>query len=411
MTALKDYRQFGGRHWETGSVHNILAYQGVNGPHNDQPLSEALLLGISGGITFGYFLFHYEGQDPQLALLTRNTFDPLQTLLERLGVVQDVRHTASAEQGQTNLMDVLENGQPALVWADSYMLPYNQSAVPSEQMWAMQPLVVYGYDGETAYIADRSSQPLQVDAELFLQARGRIKKDKFRVVALDLPGTDKLPAAVSAGIWDCINLFTEKPPHGSKTNFGLAAFAHWVEMLTNTRNKQSWARFFPPGAGMVSALLGNAYSPGLHGWVHSYGGARQADRSRYADFLDEAALILAKPALGESASRFRESAAAWDALLDIALPANVPLLAKGRRLQAETARLFVEVGQAASDEIQALNAEFQQVRSQGREQFPLDGVQAAELRAAMAEQVLAIRDIEVAAIDSLKAAMSLPSGS
>jgi hypothetical protein len=406
MTVLKDYKQFGGRNWETGSVHNIFAYQGVQGPHDGQPLSEALLLGMSGGITFGYFLFHYEGQDPQLALLTRNTFGPMQTLLERLGVVQEVRHTASADQGQQNLLAVLENGQPALVWADSFMLPYNQSGVASEQMWAMLPLVVYGHDGDRAHIADRSSQPLQVAADTFLAARGRIKKDKFRVVTLDLPGTDKLAAAVNAGIWDCINLYTEKPPRGSETNFGMAAFAHWADMLTNTRNKQSWARFFPPGAGIFAALLGNAYSPGLHGWVHGYGGARQADRGRYADFLDEAAQILDKPTLSDSASRFRESAAAWDALLDIALPADVPLLAEGRRLQAEAERHFVEDGQAASEDINALNAEFQELRAKGRNQFPLNETQAADLRAAMAEQVLAIRDIEAAAIYSLKATMS-----
>lgn len=406
MTILKDYTQFGGRHWETGSVHNILAYQGVTGPHNQQPLSEALLLGISGGITFGYFLFHYEGHDPQLALLTRNTFDPLQTLLERLGVIQDVRHTASADQGHQNLMDVLENGQPALVWADSFLLPYNHSGLASEQMWAMLPLVVYGHDGDQTYIADRSRQPLTVDAESFLAARGRIKKDKYRVVALDLPGTDKLAAAVSAGIWDCINLYTEKPPRGSKTNFGLAAFDHWADMLTNTRNKHSWARFFPPGAGMFSALLGNAYSPGLHGWVHGYGGARQADRSRYADFLDEAVLILKKPALAEAAKGFRASAAAWDKLLDIALPTDMPLLAEGRRLQAEAERLFVEQGQAAGDEIQSLKDKFKALRAKARENFSLDESQAADLRAAMAEQVLAIRDIEATAVDSMKAAMT-----
>lgn len=406
MTVLKDYKQFGGRHWETGSVHNILAYQGVKGPHNGQPLSEALLLGISGGITFGYFLFHYDGHDPQLALLTRNTFDPLQTLLERLGVVQDVRHTASPEQGRANLLDVLDNGQPALVWADSFMLPYNHSGVDSEQMWAMLPLVVYGQDAESVYIADRSSQPLQVDAKLFLQARGRIKKDKYRVVTLDLPGTDKLAAAVSAGIWDCINLFTEKPPRGSRNNFGLAASQHWAEMLTNTRNKQSWARFFPPGAGMFAALLGNAYSPGLHGWVHGYGGTRQADRGRYADFLDEAALILKKPGLTEAAKAFRQSAAAWDTLLDIALPVDEPLLADGRRLQAEVERLFVEQGQATGNDIQTLKTEFKALRAKGREQFPLDEGQAAELRAAMAAQVLAIHDMEARAIESLKAAMA-----
>jgi hypothetical protein len=88
MAVLYDYHHFLGRHWETGSVCNHFAYQGVKAPHTGKPYSEAMLLGISGGIVMGYFSFSYEGYDPQARILTRNTFNPLDTLLERLGVVQ-----------------------------------------------------------------------------------------------------------------------------------------------------------------------------------------------------------------------------------------------------------------------------------------------------------------------------------
>jgi hypothetical protein len=69
--------KFTGRHWETGSIHNALALQGIKAPHTDEPYSEALLLGVSGGIAFGYFTFEYKGHLPHVALLTRNTFDVL----------------------------------------------------------------------------------------------------------------------------------------------------------------------------------------------------------------------------------------------------------------------------------------------------------------------------------------------
>ncbi|MCA9912908.1 MAG: hypothetical protein KC496_06150, partial [Anaerolineae bacterium] len=74
MPQLPNYSEFAGRHWETGSVRNALAYQGFTAPHTNQPYSEALLMGVSGGAVFGYFFFHYEGYDPHVALLTRNTF-------------------------------------------------------------------------------------------------------------------------------------------------------------------------------------------------------------------------------------------------------------------------------------------------------------------------------------------------
>jgi len=85
-----------GRHYETGTLRNAWALRGAKAPHTGQPYSEALLLGISGGITFGYFTFAYTGELPHLALLTRNTFDPFETILERLAPAREVRRTADA---------------------------------------------------------------------------------------------------------------------------------------------------------------------------------------------------------------------------------------------------------------------------------------------------------------------------
>jgi hypothetical protein len=40
---MKTKIQLNGRHWETGSIHNALALQGVKAPHTGQPYSEASL--------------------------------------------------------------------------------------------------------------------------------------------------------------------------------------------------------------------------------------------------------------------------------------------------------------------------------------------------------------------------------
>lgn len=405
MTILKDYKQFSGRHWETGSVHNVLAYQGVQGPHNGQPLSEAMLLGISGGITFGYFLFHYEGFDPQLALLTRNTFDPLQTLLERLGVVQTVQQTGNADKGLSNLMAALDNGQPAIVWADMMHLPYNASS-PKDEYWAMMPIVIYGHDENTVYISDRSSQPLTASPEELATARGRIKKDKFRVLTLDLPGLEKLHSAVDNGIWQCIRLYTEAPPKGAKKNFGLAALDHWADMLVNRRNQQSWARFFAPGRPLFAALVGNRYSPGLYGWVQHYGSADGAERGLYADFLDEAAALLDRPSLRAAATTWRTSAQAWRELSAIALPEDVPLFKQARQLLDEGHDLFVEQGAASLERRQAFKADLNALREAAGKTFPLNDTQASEFCAAMAQQVLKIRALEGEAVEQMQAAMA-----
>ncbi|MBC7810289.1 MAG: hypothetical protein H7175_04040, partial [Burkholderiales bacterium] len=304
MSVLPNYHAFSGRHCETGSIANVLAYQGVKAPHTGQPISEALLLGISGGVTVGYFLFQYEGYEPTLALLTRNTFSPMETIFDRLAIARDVLHTDNAQKGESNVVDMLESGSPPMVWADMFSLPYNNLRV-DEHAWGMMPIVVYGLEGDTVHIADRSAAPLHVDKAAFMAARARVKQDKFRVMSLHTPDFGRLAAAVQKGIWQCINLYTENPPKGAKDNFGLAALQKWASMLTNTRNKQSWARFFPRGAGLYSALIGHHGQPGAFQWICTWNAAEGAERGLYADFLDEAAIILDKPALNDAAQTFR----------------------------------------------------------------------------------------------------------
>jgi hypothetical protein len=112
-------------------------------PHTNQALSEALLLGISGGIAIGYFSFAYEGYEPHVALLTRNTFDPMDTIFTRLAIPQEVHHTSNKKTAIKTLITLLEHGDAPLVWADVFCLPYNTMGF-DEAMWAMMPVIVYG---------------------------------------------------------------------------------------------------------------------------------------------------------------------------------------------------------------------------------------------------------------------------
>src|SRR5438046_1574642 len=117
---LNNCGNFKGRYFDTGTICNALACRGGTAPHTGQPYSEALLLGVSGGITFGYFVFQYKGWLPHVALMTRNTFNPFQTILDRLGIVQDLHETIQPDRGMTNLVEALESGSPAIVWADIF---------------------------------------------------------------------------------------------------------------------------------------------------------------------------------------------------------------------------------------------------------------------------------------------------
>ncbi|MEZ4866583.1 MAG: BtrH N-terminal domain-containing protein [Caldilineaceae bacterium] len=400
MPLLANYEQFAGRHYETGTLHNYYAYCGVKAPHTGQPYSEALFMGVSGGAVVGYFTFAYAGYAPHVALLTRNTFDPLNTMLSRLGVVQEVRQTSKPEKGLSNLLDTLEEGLPAIVWADMWSLPYNGLSY-DDGMWAMLPLIVYGYDAaaDQVWLADRASVPLTVTTAELATARGRVKKDKYRIMTLDQPDPDKLAAAVTAGIWDCVNLYTEKPPKGSANNWGLKGLRWWAELLTHPKQRMSWAKEFPIGAKLYAGLT-SAFDFG------AVGIRGDAERPLYADFLDEASIILNKPNLREVAQIFRQSGRAWQQLALMLLPEEVPLLQETRQLIVRRRQRFTVVGGAAWAEIQQINARVKEIRTAVADDFPLREQEVMALQAQLADQILQILALEEQAVYALRAAMT-----
>jgi hypothetical protein len=323
---------------------------------------------------------------------------------ERLGIRQTRLQSNQPDVGEKNLEKILANDRPALVWVDQYSLPYNGYPI-QEKNWDVQPVVVYGLEGGKAYLADRSRCSLEISIQALAAARSRVKKFKNRVVALDPPEKHKLTAAVVQGIQQCIRLYTEKPPRGTIDNFGLAALQKWAKMLTNTRNPQSWKRFFPAGPRMFAALAGNVSLPGAYGWI-AFGGTRAgADRSTYADFLDEAAIILNNPGLSEAGEKFRQSGRLWQNITEALLPENIPLLAEARRLKDQRHRLFLNDGSAVENEIRELNAQLDHLRQEAKQNFPLTPEAAMDFCRSIKDRVIELHDQEKAAIETLQRVM------
>jgi hypothetical protein len=401
---MKATTQLNGRHWETGSIHNALALQGIKAPHTGKPYSEALLLGVSGGIAFGYFTFEYQGYLPHVAILTRNTFNPFSTILERLGIAQDVQQTNKAEIAEKNLRETLQSGLYPILWADQFSLPYN-GLPANEPMWGMMPMLAVVVDDQSVTIADRSSQPFQISMQGLTKARGRVKEDRYRLITLDAPQTAKLAGAVHKGICQAISLFTENPPRGARDNFGFAAYEKLAEMLVNMRNKHSWERLFAPGVRMYHALAGSPVQPGAYHWVNTWGSADGADRGLYADFLLEAAHILNKPMLSDAAAKFRESHKLWLACADAMLPDDVPLLGESKRLIQRKHDLFIEQGENGLQEIKKIDARLNELLTEAANGFPLSGSQSADLRSNLRDILLQIKTAEEQAVELLQAAV------
>jgi hypothetical protein len=401
MPTLPNYTQFDGRYWDTGVIRNALDYQGAKAPHTGEPYTEAMLLGISGGVTFGYFTFHYEGYDPQVNLLTRNTFEPMETILDRLAIPREIKQTTSAEKGRQNLIEALEAGSAPIVWADMFLLPYN--ALEYDTMnWGVMPIIIYEYDPETgeAGIADRSYVGLTVSTETLDKARARVKQDKHRLMTLEHPDHSRLPDAVRAGIQDCIALMTEKPPRGSTKNFGLSGLRHWAEMLEKDKTG-SWSRDYPTGRPLLSVLISSFYFLGP-----AFGKTMAAERDTYAAFLEEAATVLAKPELENVGARYRMAGRAWNGLLCALLPEDVPMLKTARLLIEQKHEILMEIGSDGTEQMLKHEQQLKELKKQAETDFPLSDAEIADLRAELRRHVLNVHDAEQEAVTALKAVMA-----
>ncbi len=400
MPILADYCQFTGLHWETGTVRNYLDYCGAKAPHTGEPFSEALLMGISGGAVMGYFVFAYQGIDPHARILTRNTFDPMETLLRRLGTEQNARQTASAARAVSNLVDTLEQGRPAITWVDAYSFPYDPQPMEFE-IPHMLPVVVFGFDEETdrVSIADRARVPLYVSTGELAAARAKVKKFRHRVLTLGMPDDDKIGDAVLDGIRDSIQLYTEKPPKGARHNFGFAAYQRWADALRKPKMRGSWEKEFPPGRKMFAGLE-SVFSD-----THTYGKEGYAERDVFADFLDEAARILDRPSLREAATQFRTSGLAWRDLGELLLPDAIAPWGEARRLMLENQRIFLEQGASSYDEGKDNADRLIAIRHEMETDFPLSEAEVVNFREAIAEQALKISAIEEVAVEAMKEAI------
>ncbi|MBK9125652.1 MAG: hypothetical protein IPM16_21355 [Chloroflexi bacterium] len=404
MTTMTKLENLPGRHHETGSVANALALAGVTAPHTGEPVSEALLLGLADGPAFGYFTFLYEGFPPQLVLLPRNTFDPMETLLDRLGSPREEYKTAKPETAADNLRTALDSG-PAIVWADVFSLPYNPHAT-SSQMWGMAPLVVSELTVGDVVIADRSARPLHVPLADLIHAMGRVKSNRYRTISIEPPNWERLKEGLRAGMRQSVALFFDTPPKGRKENFGAAAFAHWADMLENTRNKQSWARFFEPGTPMASALAGSGWMSGVFDYVRAHAAGDGFERGVAADLCDEAAGLLKLPGLKDAAAAFREAQSAWVALAEAALPDSVPAFKRLKALKLERRAIFTEQGSEGYAQLAALDADISALKAEISADFPLDAAAANELRAELRTHVQAVAALETDAFTAIRAALA-----
>jgi hypothetical protein len=343
----------GGVHPDSAALANVLTHHGA-------AISEAMVLGVGGGLGAGYILWEFEAHDARIVVLGfRNQWQypgrwAVKTL-ERLGIPHELHETGGARGAAERLDAALAAGRPALVTVDRqeighWHLPAHQSGRGG------YPVVVHGIEGDRVRLDDCTLAPLTVGRERLDAARARIGSFRHRLLVpepVEAIGEESLRAAVRAGLADAAEHLAAR-----SDSFGLPAWRKWARMLTDSRKPKAWQRVFADGRGIVGALL-STYE-GIEP-VGTYGGHL---RGLYADFLDEAASLLSEPGLTAAASAYRGAAELWHRLAELALPADVPEYAELRAGLAAVHESVVARGDAGRGEAAEAAARLWALRSE-----------------------------------------------
>jgi hypothetical protein len=387
-----------GRHPDTAALARLLAALGVTDPATGRPLSEAMALGIAGGIGVAYFVFEYEDLTTFYLGGRINSYvqrkDPGEAALTRLGIPVTVRRTTGPATAERHLRAALDQGRPVIVTVDVARLLYR--AVP-DWLCGMTPqdVLVELRDGGPV-LWDLAPAPIPVTWAELAEARAGVRSVKHRLVAAEPPdGPVDLAGAAAAGIADTWPGMLDPPMR----NFGVPGLVKWAELLTAPADPKGWPHLLDAPGRQFQLLTW------LYDWVETAGTGGGFFRALYADFLEEAAGPLGRPELARLAGDYRELAAAWTALATAAVTAGGDgPLARAAALLDRRRRLVEDRGADAADELAAVQAELDSLAKAAADPQPLGPAALAGLLADLRVRVLDLAEAEEAAAATLRVA-------
>jgi len=395
---ILSYPQLGGVHPETATITNILASQDIKNPYTNTPLSEAMVMGIGGGLGIGYLLFEFTSVQPPIVSVVigfsnrwNYTMDYMNNLFARLGMTISYSEATSPKKAWKNLHDQFDAGQPAFAWIDLAFMPYAHKPV-DKQGQLSHWVTIFGYEDDFYWVDDKALRPFKVAKADLEASRGRISSYKNRLLKIDsFPTAIDLPLAILAGIADHIE-------HLSKDSetFSLPVLKKWAKTITHPKDKKSWRVVYGRNgrAGLYDTLWG------MYEYIMQTKGGL---RSLYADFLAEAGPIIGKnftPAIAQ----YRKLADHWLDFADILLPDTFEDFSLTKDLIQEKNAHFLEMGGDA--DIVPYVAQLTALDAQHNAHFPLLDDEVDALFEAMRAKLLVIYEAETTALDTLKEIMS-----
>lgn len=388
------YRLRGGVHPETAALAGVFANRGIVDPSRGVALSEAMILGIGGGLGAGKVSWEFDGGERRTVTtgFRIHSEDParwLRMACERLGMPVEVNRTSEPYQAREHLVSTLDDGRPAVTLVSAADLPYwHMTAGDSAPCYA---ITVYGVIDGAVLIDDRNRAQLTVTHDDLSSARASIPTLQNAVVVPDAAACEvdaaTLATAIGAGLAEHVEHLGDTSRLSS-----LAAFRDWARLVADDHDPAGWPNAFADGRGMLRALMATYEA------LTEVGITGGNLRNLYADFLVEAAVMTGLP-LRNAAAAYRTAADAW--LRCAAVCASVPVVrrivvAEARRRSAVALgdRGAADAAEAAGERADLMATDDVGLRRDDRTSLLLD------LSAALARAY----DAEVTALEALRTA-------
>ena len=385
----------GGCDPDAAACANILANLGVVGP--DGPLSEELILLVTGGLGAGYILWEFQHDESRIVTVwftnSAHYYDRrLSAAISRLGLQADWTRTSGAVGAAAELRRELAAGQPVIVWPDRYLIGYWQLPAWLDGHGG-HPVIAYAEQDGRIHVDDRTLAPLTVAGEDLDRARARVGSYRNAMLAIRtqdsaIPG-DQLRTAVRSGLEDMVGYLG-----GRSDSFAVPAWRKWSRMLVASGPAKAWPRVFADGAGLFGALLS------VWEGVEPAGMEGGNLRREFAAGLTEAAALLDEPRLGDEAARWVEIAELWHTLAEAAVPTSVAACAQARKLTAAVTGAVAE-GDAGRADRAAAAESLWALRDRYAAEPPLGPEEITEILATMSGILGEIYDAEKAAVQRL----------
>lgn len=368
--------------------------------HREIEFSEPMAFGLAGGVGIGQFSFFYEKADfASFFIAGRHCWHDHVTYLKRglarLNQTPAIKESSTPKAAEKALCEMIDSHGPCVAWVDLALLPHRGLGHWKETGGGYHIITVYSLKGDTALIGDLTDEPIEIALADLTAARGRIKKDKYRLLGIENGGQ---PGGLKPLVKDALaachrGLTGADGVKSARKNFSLDCLLTWAERLTSTTDKDRWDQVFAPGHRMFNGLMS------LHYFIEHAGTGGGLCRPLMADFLLEAAKELREPRLKSLGERYVKLGEQWSELADLALPDGVPLLADVKKQLADYSESFHSDEPSVDRSIcwQAI----QECERMAQQKFPLSPAACADLQSQLRERVLEIHAAEVAAHEEL----------